>query len=98
MKNLFDYATRELSQDAFLCWLFENYDCDEPILGKIAVALLSEMTGIKELSCDTILDLKTFRQEKHTDIIVCFEHQKKKHTLVIEDKISSDVRDNQFED
>ena len=25
MKNLFDYATKELSQDAFLRWLFENY-------------------------------------------------------------------------
>ena len=28
MKNLFDYATKELSQDAFLRWLFENYDCE----------------------------------------------------------------------
>ena len=27
MKNLFDYATKELSQDAFLRWLFENYNC-----------------------------------------------------------------------
>ena len=24
MKNLFDYATKELSQDAFLRWLFES--------------------------------------------------------------------------
>ena len=28
MKNLFDYATKELSQDAFLRWLFENHDCE----------------------------------------------------------------------
>ncbi len=28
MKNLFDYATKELSQDAFLRWLFENYNCE----------------------------------------------------------------------
>lgn len=26
MKNIFDFATRELSQDAFLRWLLENYD------------------------------------------------------------------------
>ena len=30
-KNLFTYATKELSQDAFLLWLFNNYD-DEPTL------------------------------------------------------------------
>ena len=29
MKNIFDYATRELSQDAFLRWLFENFDDTE---------------------------------------------------------------------
>ena len=29
MKNLFDYATKELSQDAFLRWLFENYNCED---------------------------------------------------------------------
>ena len=28
MENLFDYATKELSQDAFLRWLFENYNCE----------------------------------------------------------------------
>lgn len=30
MKNLFELATKELSQDAFLRWLFENYDSDTP--------------------------------------------------------------------
>ena len=29
MKNLFDYATIELSQDAFLRWLFEIFDCND---------------------------------------------------------------------
>ena len=31
MKNLFDFATKELSHDAFLRWLFENWqepECD----------------------------------------------------------------------
>lgn len=29
MENLFNYATKELSQDAFLMWLTANYNCEE---------------------------------------------------------------------
>ena len=29
MENLFNYATKELSQDAFLMWLMANYNCEE---------------------------------------------------------------------
>lgn len=28
-RNLFTYATKELSQDAFICWLLANYDTEE---------------------------------------------------------------------
>ena len=44
MKNLFDFATRELSQDAFLRWLLENYDDLE--LQDAAGDLLQEFCGI----------------------------------------------------
>ena len=44
MKNLFNYATKELSQDAFLMWLFENYDDSE--LGEIANALLGNFRAL----------------------------------------------------
>ena len=35
MKNLFDYAKKELSQDAFLSWLFASWDdltCKGPVM------------------------------------------------------------------
>ena len=38
MKNLFDYATKELSQDAFLCWLFESWE--DADLKEVAFGLL----------------------------------------------------------
>lgn len=38
-KNLFDFATKELSQDAFLRWFFENYE--NPELGPIVVAFIN---------------------------------------------------------
>ena len=44
MKNLFDFATRELSQDAFLRWLLENYNDHE--LKDAAGDLLQELCGI----------------------------------------------------
>ena len=62
MKNLFDYATSELSQDAFLCWLLENFDCENDTVKKAALALLGEMT---ELDCSipgAVTKLKTERQ------------------------------------
>lgn len=27
--NIFTYATKELSQDAFICWLLANHDVEE---------------------------------------------------------------------
>lgn len=27
--NIFTYATKELSQDAFICWLLVNHDVEE---------------------------------------------------------------------
>lgn len=39
MKNLFDYATKELSQDSFLRRFFENYDDDQ--IGPIVVDFIN---------------------------------------------------------
>ncbi len=63
MKNLFDYATSELSQDAFLCWLLENYDCENDTVKNAALALLGKMTELDD--CTTpgaVTKLKTERQ------------------------------------
>lgn len=36
MRYLFEFATKELSQDAFLRWLFENYNCENSEIKKYA--------------------------------------------------------------
>ncbi|MBP5313539.1 MAG: hypothetical protein J6Y65_01260, partial [Eggerthellaceae bacterium] len=59
-KNIFDYAKKELSQDAFLMWLFENYDCDEECIRDAAFMLLREF-GIKA-DKDRIKTIKTDAQ------------------------------------
>ena len=45
MKNLFERATKELSQDAFLLWLFENYDSDNPHVREAVYTLLRPFVG-----------------------------------------------------
>lgn len=34
LTNIFTYATKELSQDAFICWLLANYDTKEIAQGE----------------------------------------------------------------
>ena len=97
MKNLFNFATSELSQDAFLCWLFENYNCENEIVRDAALELLRKMTGIEDLQIDPNCSLKTERQVEHTDVIVIFKLQGADHILLIEDKVFSDFREKQLE-
>lgn len=47
MKNLFEFATKELSQDAFLRWLIENYN--DPNVGKCSKELLNKFFELAEL-------------------------------------------------
>ena len=47
MKNLFDYATKELSQDAFLRWLFENYNCENESVKNACRKLFDSFTENK---------------------------------------------------
>ena len=38
--NIFDYATSELSQDAFLCWLIACADCDDAALKNLGLSFI----------------------------------------------------------
>ena len=96
MKNLFDYATKELSQDAFLRWLFENYDCENQNVRKICTDLLNHFSDIKA-NPHEITGLKTYAQVRNIDIIVEFYFNSKKHVVLIEDKTFSGLHDKQLE-
>ena len=104
MVNLFDVATKELSQDAFLRWLFENYDRDDQFR-KIVVDFISFLTKGQQGGRDQIVlepgditELKTFAQVDDVDIAIDFYSEKftGKRTIVIEDKTTSDEH-NQLE-
>ena len=86
-KNIFDYATKELSQDAFLRWFFESYE--DPNVGNAVFAFLKEFCGL-ELTIDDIVSIKTEAQWKHIDVHVMIKtKQQREYDIFIEDKVFS---------
>lgn len=94
--NIFDYATNELSHDAFYCWLLEwagkNYQYKDPHLHKLALAFVRKFTGDECITVDKI-DIK--RQVKGVDIVAIING---KYAIFIEDKLNSSARKNQLND
>lgn len=94
MKNLFDYATKELSQDAFLAWLFANYDCEQEEVKLFSRFLLCSFIGKDN---ENISNLQVHKQKNNIDLYLSFNVSSEPYVLVIEDKIMSSHHDNQLE-
>ncbi len=93
-RNLFTYATKELSQDAFLLWLFNNYDDEE--VSPTSYALLRKFCGLAP--DEKILSLETKAQWHKIDVSVWFSTDSgKKYALFVEDKTDS-AEHNQLEE
>lgn len=93
-ENLFNYATKELSQDAFLRWLFESYKSENENVVKVVRHLLKEFAGIDE---NEEIKLHTLAQWNHIDVTVWVEiKNKENHVIAIEDKTLSGVGENQL--
>lgn len=90
-KNLFDFATKELSQDAFLRWLLENFN--DPVVGIASKKLLSEMIKLfpdQPLDINKITKIETWAQLKYMDVVAkAYNGETEIATFVIEDKINS---------
>ena len=82
--NIFDFATSELSQDAFICWCLNwlNYKGSE--LRALAVDLLKEF-GEEDVSDNQEILIK--RQFKKIDILVVLKGLNR--VYIIEDKVHS---------
>ena len=88
MKNLFTFATKELSQDAFLRWLFENYNCAESAeLRQASHTLLQDFCNLA--NDEPIVKLTTRAQWYKMDITVLIHTDRRYINLFIEDKTFS---------
>ena len=86
--NLFSFATKELSQDAFLCWCLNWYNEPEAPLYSMAKDL---MALFGETDLPDKLSLKIYQQWKKIDILLILPELNR--VLIIEDKISSQEQD-----
>lgn len=91
--NIFDYATKELSQDAVICWLLGWIRCPESELYGLAAEMF-KMLGVDDFDEKQYITIKT--QVKKADIAVALHGQKK--IIIIEDKVYSSEHDNQIEE
>lgn len=94
--NLFTYATGELSQDAFLCWLFSYAmkDADnEPELRECAIDFLRQFD--EKIAAEPVIWVSEMprRQYKSIDILLTVND---KYKVIIEDKTFTNEHDNQL--
>lgn len=95
MKNIFDFATKELSQDAFLRWLLENWNCEDEAVQRTSRLLLFDFLKVDQSS--TISSLTTLAQKNKIDVLVDCVVNDKNYTIAIEDKTYSMDHDTQLD-
>lgn len=98
LTNIFTYATKELSQDAFICWLLANYDTEE--LQEESYRFLNLLMD-KNFSVGDIKLMTIKQQERKMDIVIDFWTSVSKscdshYVLIVEDKTTSSAHDEQL--
>ncbi len=93
--NIFKYATKELSQDAFFSWLLQwadkKYSSIDPNLAKIAECLIRRFLQKNDIDINSI---KIKKQYKNIDILAIINDE---HVICIEDKTYTSEHSRQLE-
>jgi hypothetical protein len=99
--NLFDYATSELSQDAFICWLASqshegaNQQTAPLFPASQAFLRLLMRNAESELTSPIIVE-SIKRQENHIDVLLLANCDGNDYAVIIEDKVKSTEHDDQL--
>ena len=100
--NLFDYATKELSQDAVICWLLawagaaaaKQPERELRRCGRSLVqALFSKWDDWGEVELATEMRVEVLQQEHNIDVLARVDDR---HVLLIEDKTDTGAHDDQL--
>lgn len=95
--NLFYYATSELSQDAFICWLVSFALPDsrkDNILKDCAKEFICLLNS--EIDKEGLILEKIERQKDNIDILLTVKSNSQQYIIIIEDKTFTDPHDNQL--
>ncbi|MEO5721013.1 MAG: hypothetical protein ABIR71_06035 [Chthoniobacterales bacterium] len=99
--NLFSYATKELSQDAFICWLLgwadPRFAQQGPEVHQCARAVLNAFyaTASRSLPSD-IREVTVYRQDRNIDVWVELRTGHEFYAVLIEDKTSTGAHSGQL--
>ena len=101
--NLFYYATSELSQDAFICWLVSFADAEvsrDPVLTECARTFLAML--VPELDEHSVRLVSIERQvgnrtDGYIDVLLTVSCSGKIYKIIVEDKTFTDDHDDQLE-
>ncbi len=95
--NLFTFATKELSQDAFICWLISwaNPKCKEldNSLHNVAITFVKSLLSKKNIDIE-IQSIEIRRQKDNIDVAVIVNEE---YIIIIEDKVFAKKHGNQLE-
>ncbi len=89
--NLFSYATSELSQDAFICWLLEwaepKYKYVDSDLHECGTSLITSLFSKHEKDLPAeIYKVEVRKQDKNIDVLCIIND---KYPILIEDKVGT---------
>jgi PD-(D/E)XK nuclease superfamily len=95
--NLFQFATSELSQDAFLCWLLAwadvKYAVDDRALHEAGRKLIAALLAKHNVRIDAPSNVKILRQHSRVDLVAIIDDRL---LLLIEDKVHAGVHGDQL--
>ena len=89
--NIFRFATKELSQDAVICWMLNWVEYPESELHQLGKDMFL-LLGESDIDVNQKIDIKT--QFKKADIVVVLHGARR--ILIIEDKVYSSEHDDQI--
>lgn len=90
MNNIFNYATKELSQDAYLMWLISSYNEQDENLASFSKKFIFYLLGVEQEPIDSI---KVYPQLNEIDTVCHIQIADKHYLLAIEDKTTSREHD-----
>lgn len=100
--NLFYYATSELSQDAFICYLVAHLikECrnDNEQIYNCAVEFINKVLKTKGIEFNEDMEVEIKKQYNKIDVLIILSDKKheKKYYVIIEDKTFTDTHNDQI--
>jgi hypothetical protein len=100
--NIFNYATSELTQDAFITWLLHwanpKHKTDNEALQSLGSSFLASLLASQDIKINGDITNFHIKQQFHKiDVFVTFKIQDTSYGIIIEDKVHTTDHNNQLE-